>query len=143
MIGLWKEKISKSTLIKERSMSDDSATGIDALWSNRNIVNKRWGGYEVIAEKPGWKIKYLFIKPNSRLSDQRHFYRSEHWFILQFELDLVINQKSRVKLKKGDSVDIKVDTWHWPQNVSNEPCIVLETQYGKSFEEDDIERSAY
>ena len=49
MIGLWKEKISKSTLIKERSMSDDSATGIDALWANRNIVNKRWGGYEVIA----------------------------------------------------------------------------------------------
>ena len=64
MIGLWKEKISKSTLIKERSMSDDSATGIDALWANRNIVNKRWGGYEVIAEKPGWKIKYLFIKLN-------------------------------------------------------------------------------
>ena len=48
-----------------------------------------------------------------------------------------------MKLKKGDSVDIKVDTWHWPQNVSNEPCIVLETQNGKSFEEDDIERRAY
>ena len=74
---------------------------------------------------------------------QKHFYRSEHWFILQGELDLVMNQMTRVKLKKGDSIDIPVDTWHWPQNTSDQPCIVLETQHGKSFEEDDIERRAY
>ena len=81
-------------------MSEDSATGIDALWSNRDIVEKRWGGYEVITEKPGWKIKYLFIKPNSRLSDQRHFYRSEHWFILQGELDIE-KDKHKVVVVKG------------------------------------------
>ena len=129
--------------IKERSVSEDSGPGIDVLLDRENITNKRWGSYEIISEKPGWKIKYLYIRKQTRISDQRHFHRSEHWFILQGELDVVINGTSRIKLKKGDNLDIPVGTWHWPQNNSTEPCIVLETQHGKSFEEDDIERRAY
>lgn len=108
-----------------------------------NIIEKRWGSYEIISEKLAHKIKYLYIKPNCRLSDQKHFHRSEHWFILEGELEVVINGTSRIQLKKGDSLDIPVGTWHWPQNVSSDPCVVLETQYGKSFEEEDIERRAY
>ena len=124
-------------------MSEDSATGVDALWHGRDIVKKRWGGYEVIVDKPRHKIKYLYIKPNTRLSDQRHFYRNEHWFILQGELEVVINQMTRVKLGFGESMDIPVDTWHWPQNNSDQVCIVLEIQTGKECVEDDIERRAY
>ena len=40
-------------------------------------------------------------------------------------------------------MDIPVDTWHWPQNNSDQVCIVLEIQTGKECVEDDIERRAY
>jgi hypothetical protein len=35
-----------------------------------------------------YKIKTLHIKPGKSLSDQRHFKRNEHWFILEGELSL-------------------------------------------------------
>ena len=42
-------------------------------------TQRNWGWYRVLDEKPGYKVKELVINPNSSLSMQRHFKRSEHW----------------------------------------------------------------
>ena len=39
-------------------------------------------------EGKDYKIKTLHIEPGKSLSDQRHFKRNEHWFVLEGELSL-------------------------------------------------------
>ena len=46
-------------------------------------TQRNWGWYRVLDEKPGYKVKELVINPNSSLSMQRHFKRSEHWYVLK------------------------------------------------------------
>ncbi len=102
------------------------------------IIKPLWGWYEVLSEQPGHKIKYLHIEPGKCLSMQRHFKRSEHWFILEGEL--MVDGKT---LKKNDYIDIPVEKWHRPYNISNRPCLVLEIQFGEECIEEDIERKEW
>ena len=59
------------------------------------VIKPKWGWYKVLSKKrtKDHKVKYLHIEPNKSLSNQRHFKRSEHWFVLEGELylDLVLN----------------------------------------------------
>ena len=41
---------------------------------------------------------------------------------------------------KNNIIDIPVENWHKPANISNSECIVCEIQYGKECIEQDIER---
>lgn len=110
------------------------------------ITKTRWGYYDVLYEEPGVKVKKLYIDVDKELSNQRHFKRSEHWFILQGHLKLILerdNIKFDYDLHKGDSIDIEVGTWHYPINGGNEPVVVIETQYGEDCVEEDIERKEW
>ena len=98
-------------------------------------VKKPWGSYKVLVSGTDYKVKTLFIKPGKSLSDQKHFKRNEHWFILEGELSL--NDKI---YKTNDIIDIPVEHWHKASNISNEPCLVCEIQYGGECIEEDIER---
>ena len=42
-----------------------------------------WGHYEVLMERPGYKVKVLTILPQGEISLQRHAHRSEHWYIVK------------------------------------------------------------
>jgi len=100
-----------------------------------NIVNKPWGWYDVLLEGKDYKIKTLHIEPGKSLSDQRHFKRTEHWFILEGELSL-----NGDIYHKNDYINIPVKKWHQPANISNEMCVICEIQYGEKCIEEDIER---
>jgi mannose-6-phosphate isomerase len=109
------------------------------------IIKPKWGWYQVLSKKrkKNHKVKYLYIEPNKSLSNQRHFKRSEHWFVLEGELylDLVINDIAMsVTLEKGDALDIPVGSWHHPKNLTDKPCLILEIQHGEECIEEDIER---
>jgi len=99
------------------------------------ITETRWGSYNVLFDRNGYKIKTLHISPGKSLSDQRHFKRSEHWFILEGEL--CINGDL---YHKNDFINIPVENWHKPANISNKECIICEIQYGEECIEEDIER---
>lgn len=106
-------------------------------------THRNWGWYRVFDEKKGIKVKELVIKPNSSLSDQRHFKRSEHWYILQGNCKLLLEEENEIKevnLSQHDTLIIKKGTWHKAINETNNPCNVLEVQYGESCIEEDIER---
>ena len=112
----------------------------------RKIIKPLWGWYKVLS-KPrtkNHKVKYLHIKANKSLSNQRHLKRSEHWFILEGELNIDIVTTEgvgmSVHLETGDSFDIPVGTWHRPYNMNNSHCLVLEIQTGEECIEKDIER---
>ena len=99
------------------------------------VVEKIWGYYKVLYSGHDHKVKILYIDPGKSLSDQKHFLRNEHWFVLHGELFL-----DNKIYKKNDIIDIPVEKWHKPANISNKPCIICEIQYGKKCIEEDIER---
>ena len=99
------------------------------------IIKPQWGWYHVLLEGKDYKIKTLHIEPGKSLSDQRHFKRTEHWFILEGELSL-----NGDLYHKNDFINIPVEKWHKPANISNSMCVICEIQYGEECIEEDIER---
>jgi cytidyltransferase-like protein len=123
----------------------NSSSWILEEWKSPKTI-RPWGWYRVLDQQKGYKVKELVINPNSRLSMQRHDKRSEHWYVLKGEcLVGTINKSSDfeiwAELKTNMSMHISQKEWHQGINEKDEPCHILEVQYGPYCEEDDIERA--
>ena len=92
-----------------------------------------------MTEKPGYKVKRIHVFPEKRLSLQRHKYRSEHWFFIQGEALVTLNEK-QIVLKQGEAIDVPQGAWHRVRNQGEDEVIFIEIQTGEYFGEDDIER---
>ena len=106
----------------------------------RRVDHRPWGYYEVLAEKPDHKIKRITVYPGQRLSYQRHFRRSEHWYILNGNAVVTQNGKD-IERREGQTTDLPVGTWHRIRNPGSDNLVFIEVQTGDYFGEDDIERS--
>ena len=111
----------------------------------KNIkVTRAWGWYKVLNDKISYKIKELVILPGKSLSMQRHFLRSEHWYVLNGRCHLIIRNNHTEEiinlsaLSEGYLIPTKV--WHKATNSSDKNCHILEVQYGHKCIEEDIER---
>ena len=107
-------------------------------------TQRNWGWYRVLDEKPGYKVKELVINPNSSLSMQRHFKRSEHWYVLKGTCNIITDgpagRQERQMEANSPGYSIGKETWHKGVNPLNTPCHILEVQYGEECIEEDIER---
>ena len=102
-----------------------------------------WGFWRVMHEAGDYKVKELVIKPKHSLSDQKHQYRNEHWYVLEGEVEIRIENDTMmnlVRLNKNMSYIIPAGTWHQAQNKTGKPAHILEVQYGTECNEEDIER---
>jgi len=121
----------------------NSSSWILEEWKNPKTT-RLWGWYRVLDDKPGYKVKELVIEPGKSLSDQRHFHRSEHWYVLKgtcnlkTEVNGVVQNTVLNELTHG--YVINKETWHQASNTSDSLCHILEVQYGDKCIEDDIER---
>jgi mannose-6-phosphate isomerase-like protein (cupin superfamily) len=101
---------------------------------------KPWGSWEVIYEDENCKVKKLTIKPQQKLSLQYHYRRQEHWVCARGIAEVLVNQQTGY-LYPSDSVFIP---WHAVHQLANpsetENLIIIETQTGEYFGEDDIVR---
>lgn len=108
-------------------------------------TERPWGYYRVLHEVPGTKVKELTIDPGQSLSLQRHKNRAEYWHvssgqcIVEQQLDNGYSMPP-AELSEHMSVHIPVHGWHKLVNPFNEPCKIVEIQYGTSCDESDIER---
>ena len=120
----------------------NSSSWILEEWKNPK-TKRSWGWYRVLDDKPNYKVKELVVEPGKQLSMQKHSYRSEHWYILKGKCDVVTELKGSImKLTKStnDTYTIGEQVWHQCQNNYDEPCHILEVQYGTKCVEEDIER---
>jgi cytidyltransferase-like protein len=108
-------------------------------------TERPWGYYRVLHEVPGMKVKELTINPGQKLSMQRHRSRAEYWIVS--EGTAVLNSMMpggyslpSLKLLPHASYTIPEQCWHQLTNPFDEPCKIVEVQYGESCTEDDIER---
>ncbi len=111
-------------------------------------TERPWGYYRVLHEVPGCKVKELTIEPGQSLSMQRHFKRHELWHITEgrCEVDQQMNSGyalPMLTLTQHSQVAIPLGDWHRIRNPFDEPCRMIEIQYGNSCVEEDIERKFY
>jgi len=98
-----------------------------------------WGSYEVLSDGAGFKTKIITVRPQQRLSYQRHTRRSEHWFVVRGSGTVTLDGVD-VDVTIGSSVDVPVGTPHRIKNDGHEDLVFVEVQHGEYFGEDDILR---
>jgi cytidyltransferase-like protein len=108
-------------------------------------TERLWGYYRVLHEVPGIKVKELTVDPGKSLSMQRHNLRSEYWIVSEGNAEVNRMMSSGyslppVKLQVHDEYDVPVGEWHQLINPYNIPVKIVEIQYGKACNEEDIER---
>jgi len=111
----------------------------DSTYYQHQTVYRPWGSYTVLEENEGYKIKRIEVKPKQLLSLQMHNHRSEHWVVVQ-GIAKVVNQDQELLLNTNDSIFIPVGNKHRMENPGLTTLIIIEVQYGKYLEEDDIVR---
>ena len=94
------------------------------------------------------KVKELIIDPGKGLSFQRHFHRSEIWFVSKGKCIVNYSEEKadafeEIKFNIEDTLFIKKEAWHQIINPFEKPCHIIEIQYGEKTIEDDIERLRY
>ena len=109
-------------------------------------TERKWGYYRVLHE---WndkiKLKELTLLPGQSLSMQKHFKRSEFWFVAEGEATVYTLNKDNKKyikctLTKFDNTFIITEEWHQLENKLQRPLKLIEIQYGEKCVEEDIER---
>lgn len=105
----------------------------------QKTFERPWGTYTVIDEGNGYLVKTISVKPEQKLSVQRHNHRGEHWIVLEGKAKVVKGDKE-LTLNTGDTIDIAVKEIHSLQNPYKESLKVLEVQKGDVIDENDIER---
>ncbi len=98
-----------------------------------------WGGWSVLNEGAGYKVKLIAVSPGHRLSLQYHDFRSEHWVVVAGKARVVIGDQTH-ELSILQSADIPVGTVHRIENPFAETLIIVEVQEGVKLLEDDIVR---
>ena len=121
----------------------NSSSWILEKWKYQKTY-RDWGYWRVLDDKGTVKTKELVIEVGKSLSDQRHFHRSEHWYVLtgnlQIDLEFSDGQKQTQVLSPHTTYVINSEWWHKAKNIGTEPVHVIEIQYGEKCLENDIER---
>ena len=107
-----------------------------------------WGEFYNLFSNDFLKLKELIIKPKQGMSFQKHFLRNEIWFVskgqcsVNFSKDDPDNFKE-ISLHTEETFHVQKQAWHQIFNPFDEPCHIIEIQYGEETNEDDIERLRY
>lgn len=120
-----------------KAKKTETTTKTDSLI--QKTFERPWGTYTVIDEGKGYLVKTITVKPDQKLSVQRHNHRAEHWIVLEGTAKVVKGEKE-LTLKEGEAVDIAVKEIHSLQNPYKTTLKILEVQKGDLIDENDIER---
>ena len=103
-------------------------------------TERPWGYYRILHEVPGTKVKELTVNPGQTLSMQRHSSRAEYWQVSEGRCVVEGEGKRQTSLETHDSYHIPTNEWHRLYNPFDQPCRIVEIQYGPNCVEEDIER---
>ena len=107
--------------------------------SGKDKLNKPWGFFVNLHQENGFIVKKIVVNPKHRLSLQKHFHRSEHWYVISGNGELQLGEE-RIHLENGTCVDIPQNAWHRISNLGSIDLIFIEIQRGSSLKEEDIQR---
>ncbi len=126
-LGSWKEIL----IMFYRKKSE--------YFKKKNIYHRPWGSYVNLYSGNNFLIKELIVNPKGILSLQKHFFRSEHWFVTKGYPKITINKKF-FPSKPYESIYIPKGAIHRIQNSGNKVVKLMEVQLGSTLKETDIVR---
>ena len=124
----------------DRMVEEYIAVYEQLLEKTKREDQRPWGFYEILSDTPNHKVKCINVYPGRRLSYQRHFRHSEHWYVISGKA-VVTKNGEEIERVSGQAIDLPVGTWHRVRNPGSQNMVFIEVQTGDYFGEDDIERS--
>lgn len=107
----------------------------------REVGSRPWGGYMVLEEGHGFKVKRIWVKPGEILSLQSHNHRAEHWVVVKGTGQVRIGETQKL-CRENESVFIPAQAVHQISNPGTGMLEFIEVQQGSYLGEDDIVRYA-
>lgn len=104
-----------------------------------HTITRPWGTYTVLEVAKGYKLKRIEVKPNKRLSLQKHYHRNEHWIVLSGTATVSVDGATKI-VRANESVYIQMGQTHRLANEGKIPLVIVEVQVGEYTGEDDIVR---
>lgn len=98
-----------------------------------------WGHYTSLQSGNRFKMRTMFVKPDHKLGNHRHFHRNEHWVVVNGTAEVEVGDEVRV-ICENQSTYIPAGVLHRIGNPGHIPLVMVEVQSGNYLEEDDIER---
>jgi mannose-1-phosphate guanylyltransferase/mannose-6-phosphate isomerase len=129
-----KNQSEKVKLVVDQLLKKNLSVGIEHSFEFRP-----WGKFENLLIDTFCKVKKIIIYPQKKLSLQYHNFRSEHWLIVSGVANVYLDGKNFILLP-GQSIDIPKKSHHYIENTKNKNLVIIETQLGSYFGEDDIVR---
>lgn len=102
-------------------------------------VYRPWGYYQSIDNGARYQVKRIVVKPDGRLSLQKHHHRAEHWVVVKGTAEVTVDE--RVKLvHENESIYLPIGSVHRLVNPGKIDLELIEVQTGSYLGEDDIIR---
>lgn len=125
----------------------NSSSWILKQW-NYPMEKRIWGEFYDLFKDENVKVKELVVNPGKGMSFQRHKKRNEFWLVTKGLCDVKHSKGNsddytEKTLHKHDNIFISQQDWHQIINPYQEPCHIVEIQYGEETSEEDIERLHY
>ena len=102
-------------------------------------IYRPWGYYQGIDLGSRYQVKRIVVKPNAKLSLQKHFHRAEHWVVVRGTAEIALGSEVRT-IHENESAYIPIGSVHRLANPGKIPLELIEVQVGSYLGEDDIVR---
>jgi mannose-1-phosphate guanylyltransferase / mannose-6-phosphate isomerase len=102
-------------------------------------VYRPWGSYQSLENGERYLVKRIIVKPQGRLSLQKHHHRAEHWVVVRGTAQVTIGDAVKM-LHENESTYIPIGTPHRLENPGKIDLELIEVQSGSYLGEDDIVR---
>ena len=106
----------------------------------RKFEFRPWGWFITLDEGKNYKVKKIYLKPNTKLSLQYHHHRDEHWTVVEGSGKCIVNKNVFI-MNDGDDMFIAKKAIH-RMEASPDGVTFIEVQRGKCDEEDIVRLQA-
>ena len=102
-------------------------------------IYRPWGYYQGVDVGGRYQVKRIVVKPNAKLSLQKHFHRAEHWVVVRGTAEVTVGTEIKI-VHENESTYIPIGSVHRLANPGKIPLELVEVQVGSYLGEDDIVR---
>lgn len=110
-----------------------------ALTQTQQVAYRPWGNYASVAKGDRYQVKRISVKPNQKLSLQRHHHRAEHWIVVKGVAEVTIDGAVTL-LGENQAIFLPLGCVHRLANPGKIDLELIEVQTGSYLGEDDIIR---
>ena len=103
------------------------------------IYERPWGNYKTLGIGKNFQVKAIYVRPQGKLSLQKHLHRSEHWIVVKGQIKVTKGENESIK-NVSDHIFIAKEEVHRIENPTDSEAILIEVQLGDYLGEDDIIR---